>query len=266
MSQRVPWAPDHTVQQSTPGLGAMNRQPRLGHQRAAKIAVRQHRPPHHRVDAVGADYEVVGLGRWPRPQAGPARRRRPARRGRQGYSSAGSPLRWRRGGCRAGRLGAGTPTARPPPRTPASSTANSSRPALFRYSRRRMGTPHPTTSSARPRAASARTAFPGRFSPMPATGGAESRSTRVHGTSAASARTMPKPAIPPPPPGADSSSTCLHGENENTANLAQVAAAPLFLSPETVGFHLGSIPSSAPAPVRRTGPPAPPTQGTKDNG
>ena len=26
MSPKVPWAPDHTVQQSTPGLGAMNRQ------------------------------------------------------------------------------------------------------------------------------------------------------------------------------------------------------------------------------------------------
>src|SRR4030095_15636136 len=28
--------------------------------------------------------------------------------------------------------------------------------------------------------------------------------------------------------------------NENTANLAQVAAAPLFLSPETAGSHRGS--------------------------
>jgi len=26
MSKKVPWAPDHTVQQSTPGLGATNRQ------------------------------------------------------------------------------------------------------------------------------------------------------------------------------------------------------------------------------------------------
>ena len=64
---------------------------------------------------------------------------------------------------------------------------------------------------------------------------------------------MPKPAIPThhqEPTRHQPAST----GNENTANLAQVAAAPLFLSPETVGFHLGSIhrklgASSRPQPV-----------------